>query len=59
MTRPKAFDLLDLSRPDIDFVAISNGLGVPAERAEIADEFTAALERAIADNGPRLVEAIL
>jgi acetolactate synthase I/II/III large subunit len=56
---PKAFDLLDLSRPGIDFAAISNGLGVPAERAETANEFTAALERAIADDGPRLVEAIL
>jgi acetolactate synthase-1/2/3 large subunit len=56
---PKAFDLLDLSRPDIDFVALASGLGVEAERATTAEEFTAALERALADDGPRLVEAIL
>jgi acetolactate synthase-1/2/3 large subunit len=56
---PKALDLLDLSRPDIDFTAIAQGLGVAAERATTAEEFTAALERALADDGPRLVEAIL
>jgi acetolactate synthase I/II/III large subunit len=56
---PKALDMLDLSRPDIDFVALSTSLGVPAERATTAEEFTAALERALADDGPRLVEAIL
>jgi acetolactate synthase-1/2/3 large subunit len=56
---PKALDLLDLSRPDIDFVGLSTSLGVPAERATTAEEFTAALERALADDGPRLVEAIL
>jgi acetolactate synthase-1/2/3 large subunit len=56
---PKALDLLDLSRPDIDFTALARGLGVEAERATTAEEFTAALDRALADDGPRLVEAIL
>jgi acetolactate synthase-1/2/3 large subunit len=56
---PKALDILDLSRPDIDFCALSASLGVPAERASTAEEFTAALGRALADDGPRLVEAVL
>jgi acetolactate synthase I/II/III large subunit len=56
---PKALDLLDLSRPDIDFTALAQGLGVEAERATTAEELTAALGRALADDGPRLVEAIL
>ncbi len=56
---PKAFGLLDLSRPDIDFTALARGLGVEAERATTAEELTAALGRALADDGPRLVEAIL
>jgi acetolactate synthase-1/2/3 large subunit len=56
---PKALDLLDLSRPDIDFTVLARGLGVEAERATTAEEFTAALDRALADDGPRLVEAIL
>jgi acetolactate synthase I/II/III large subunit len=56
---PKAFDMLDLSRPEIDFVALARGLGVEAERATTAEGFTAALRRALEDSGPRLVEAIL
>jgi acetolactate synthase-1/2/3 large subunit len=56
---PKAFDMLDLSRPDLDFVAISQGMGVEAERATTAQDFADALRRALADDGPRLVEAVL
>ena len=56
---PKAHDMLDLSRPDIDFVSISTGLGVEAERATTAEEFYEALDRALSADGPRLVEAML
>jgi acetolactate synthase-1/2/3 large subunit len=56
---PKALDMLDLSRPDLDFVALARGMGVPATRATTADEFTAQLEAAIAEPGPALVEALL
>jgi acetolactate synthase-1/2/3 large subunit len=56
---PKARDMLEIGRPDLDFVSIATGLGVAAERATTADEFTAALDRAIHAEGPRLVEAIL
>lgn len=55
----KALDLLDLSRPDIDFTALSTSLGVQAERVTTADEFNDALGRALADDGPRLVEVML
>jgi acetolactate synthase-1/2/3 large subunit len=56
---PKAKDLLDLSRPDIDFVALSQGLGVPATRATTADEMGEQLARALAEPGPSLIEAIV
>jgi acetolactate synthase-1/2/3 large subunit len=56
---PKALDMLDLSRPDLDFVALATGLGVPAERATTAEEFNAAFARGLASSGPHLVEAIL
>jgi acetolactate synthase-1/2/3 large subunit len=56
---PKAKDLLDLSRPDIDFVALSQGLGVPATRATTADELSDQLARAIAEPGPSLIEAVV
>jgi acetolactate synthase I/II/III large subunit len=56
---PRAKDLLDLSRPDIDFVALSQGLGVPATRATTADELGEQLARALAEPGPALVEAMV
>ncbi|MDF3289083.1 acetolactate synthase large subunit [Streptomyces silvisoli] len=56
---PKARELLDLSRPGLDFVSIARGMGVPAERSVTAEEFTRALGRALAEPGPHLVEAVV
>jgi acetolactate synthase I/II/III large subunit len=55
----QALDILDLSRPDIDFVSLANGLGVEAERATTANEFIDALRRGLGDPRPRLIDAIL
>ncbi len=56
---PRAKEMLDLRRPDMDFTAISTGLGVPATRATTADEFVDQLRDALAVKGPRLIEAIV
>jgi acetolactate synthase-1/2/3 large subunit len=56
---PKALDLLDLSRPTMDFVKIAEGMGVPAQRATTAEEFADALRTAFAEPGPHLVEAVV
>jgi acetolactate synthase I/II/III large subunit len=56
---PKALDMLDLSRPDLDFVALATGMGVPATRATTAEELGEQLGRALAGPGPALVEAVL
>ncbi len=56
---PAASSLLDLSDPDIDFVALAGGLGVPGVRATTAEELTEALERSFSEPGPFLVEAML
>jgi acetolactate synthase-1/2/3 large subunit len=56
---PRAKAMLDLHGPDMDFVSISQGLGVPATRATTADELVEQLEKALADDGPRLIEAIV
>ena len=56
---PKAKDMLDLHRPDLDFVQISQGLGVPATRATTGEELTAQLEAALAEPGPHLIEAMV
>ena len=55
----RARDMLDLSRPDLGFVALASGMGVPAQRATTAEEFTTALEHAFSTPGPALVEAVL
>ena len=52
-------NLLDLSRPDLDFVAMATGMGVPASRATTAAEFAAQLRHALAEPGPHLIEAVI
>ena len=54
-----ARDLLDLSRPTLDFTAIASGMGVPARRATTVTEFAGALSAALAEPGPHLIEAAL
>jgi acetolactate synthase-1/2/3 large subunit len=56
---PRAHGMLDIARPDLDFAAMAQGMGVPASRATTAEEFTVALERALGEEGPVLVEAVL
>ena len=55
----KARGQLDLNRPGLDFVQVSQGLGVPAERTTTAAAFVAALERALQARGPHLIEAVV
>ncbi|MGA2209908.1 MAG: acetolactate synthase large subunit [Acidimicrobiales bacterium] len=56
---PAARSMLELGRPGLDFVAISEGMGVPATRATTADEFSKALAAAIGEDGPHLIQAVL
>jgi acetolactate synthase-1/2/3 large subunit len=56
---PKAKALLDLSGPDMDFVKIAEGLGVPATRATTAEELAEQLAAAYAEPGPHLIDAII
>ncbi len=55
----KAKEMLDISRPDLDFVSLANGMGVSATRATTAEEFVAQLEQAFATKGPTVIEAIV
>jgi acetolactate synthase-1/2/3 large subunit len=55
----KALEMLDLSRPDIDFVSLANGMGVEAARADTAEDFTARLEYGLNTPGPYLIQARL
>lgn len=53
----KAIDMLTLDRPELDWVALAKGMGVPGLRVDSAETFNDALARAIAEPGPHLIEA--
>jgi acetolactate synthase I/II/III large subunit len=56
---PKANDMMDLRRPDLDWVMLAEGQGVPGCRAVTGDEFVAQFREAVKQRGPRLIEAVL
>ncbi|MFJ9031022.1 acetolactate synthase large subunit [Streptomyces sp. NPDC102274] len=51
--------MLDLTGPALDFVSLSQGMGVPARRVTSAEQLTAALQDAYAVKGPHLIEAVV
>lgn len=55
----RANDMVDISRPDLDWVKLSEGMGVPATRATTADEFVTQFRAAVRQAGPALIEAVL
>jgi len=56
---PQAATLTSLDRPAPDWAALARGFGVPGERVERAEDLVQALERALAEPGPHLIEAVL
>jgi acetolactate synthase-1/2/3 large subunit len=55
---PIAKQMLDLTRPTLDFVAIGRSMGVPSRLVTRADELVEELRRSYATPGPTLIEAI-
>src|SRR5436305_786182 len=53
----KALDMLDLGRPNLDFVSLARGMGVPGARVETMDEFNKSYAEGPATPGPYLIEA--
>lgn len=56
---PRAKEMLDLTRPDLDFTALATGMGLHAERAESAEQFAEAFGRSLATPGPSVIEAMV
>jgi acetolactate synthase I/II/III large subunit len=56
---PRARDMLDLDRPNLDWVALARGLGVSADRAETMEEFNHRFSASVAAPGPHLIEVTL
>jgi len=55
----KALDMLDLDRPDLDWVAMARGMGVPGTRVDTMEAFNASFVEAIAMQGPYLIEVAM
>ena len=56
---PAARSLTDLADPAIGWTGLAESLGVPATRAETAEELADQLRGALAEPGPHLVDAVL
>ena len=54
-----AENMIDIGRPDLDWVRLSEGMGVAATRAATAADFDAQFRSAVEARGPRLIEAVL
>jgi len=55
----RARDMLELDRPTLDFVALARAMGVPGRAVTTADEFNKALEEAMGEKGPHLIEVAI
>jgi acetolactate synthase-1/2/3 large subunit len=56
---PKAMSMLDLTNPELNWVSLADGMGVPAWRVTTADEFNKALAASLSEPGPSLIEAMI
>jgi acetolactate synthase-1/2/3 large subunit len=56
---PKAMSMLDLTNPELNWVSLAEGMGVPAWRVETAEQFNKALAESLNSPGPSLIEAML
>ena len=55
----RAYDMLSIDRPALDFVQLANGMGVEASRAGDLRSLTDQLRSALAMQGPRLIEVLV
>ena len=56
---PRAQRLLELSSPNLDFLALAQGMGVPATQATTAEELVVQLQHALHEPGPHLIVGVL
>ncbi|MGH9735282.1 MAG: acetolactate synthase large subunit [Candidatus Acidiferrales bacterium] len=52
----RALELFEIGRPDLDWVRLAEGMGVPARRATSLEEFTKLLRDGFESQGPSLIE---
>jgi benzoylformate decarboxylase len=56
VTGKRGYPFLDLTEPDVDFVDLAQGFGVPARRVFEADELGPVLQEALSEAGPFLLD---
>jgi acetolactate synthase-1/2/3 large subunit len=54
---PSARKLLDLGDPDVDWIPIAKGMGLPAVSCATAEEFEKTFAGAMAQRGPMFIES--
>ncbi len=55
----KGYPFLDLTDPDIDFVDLAHGFGVPGQHVTQPEELGPALEEAFSRSGPTLLDVLI
>lgn len=55
----RARSMFEIGKPDIDWVNLANGMGVPGRKVSSLDEFAKELRAAWASDGPALIEVPL
>jgi acetolactate synthase-1/2/3 large subunit len=55
----RALDMFEIGRPDLDWVSLAKGMGVPGTRVSSLEEFVKALREGFESEGPSLIEVPL
>jgi acetolactate synthase-1/2/3 large subunit len=53
---PRALGMFEIDRPDLDWVSMAKGLGVPGTRVSSLEGFVEALQAGLKGDGPTLIE---
>jgi len=56
---PQTSSLIELDRPDIDWVKLAQGMGVPAVSVETAEALAHEFRKALSEAGPHLISMML
>src|SRR6266550_2329524 len=56
---PRALDMFEIGRPDLDWVLLAKGMGVPGTRVSSLEDFARALREGFEGGGPMLIEVRL
>lgn len=56
---PRAASMFEIGRPDLNWVQLAKGMGVPGTRVNTLDEFAKALRDGFAAEGPTMIEVPL